>query len=180
MSAPGNRARFGWFRTGRRARIAVMTPFRITGLAPEPFTHLYGLDDAALARYGVVPYIVDAKPGFPDRVEMRDLEVGERVLLLNYAHLDAASPYRSSHAIFVRDGATERYDRVHEVPDVMRGRLLSLRAFSVDDMLVDADVVDGREVEPLIERFFANPAVAYIHVHNAKPGCYSGRIDRVS
>jgi hypothetical protein len=156
-----------------------MTPFRITGLAPERFAHLYGLDDAALAHHGVVPYVVGVKPGFPDRIEMRDLEVGERALLLNYAHLDAASPYRSSHAIFVCDGATERYDRINEVPDVMRGRLLSLRAFSADDMLVDADVVDGREIEALIERFFANPAVAYIHAHNAKPGCYSGRIDRV-
>nr|WP_250212270.1 DUF1203 domain-containing protein [Pseudomonas fluorescens] len=24
----------------------------------------------------------------------------------------------------------------------------------------------------------ANPAVGYIHVHNAKQGCYSGRIER--
>lgn len=33
-------------------------------------------------------------------------------------------------------------------------------------------------MEPVIERMFANPDVGYIHVHNAKRGCYSGRIDR--
>ncbi|HEY6325497.1 MAG TPA: DUF1203 domain-containing protein [Candidatus Cybelea sp.] len=155
-----------------------MIPFRITGLTPEPFAYLYQLSDAELARRGVLRYVVDAMPGFPDRIEMRDLEVGERALLLNYAHLDAASPYRSSHAIFVREGATERYDRVNEVPDVMRIRSLSLRAYDANHMMLDADLADGRSIEALIERFLADPKVAYVHAHNAKPGCYSGRIDR--
>jgi hypothetical protein len=155
-----------------------MIPFRITGLAPESFTHLYQQSDAELARHGVSRYVVDAAPGFPDRIEMRDLEVGESALLLNYTHLDAASPYRSSHAIFVREGATERYDRVNEVPDVMRTRPLSLRAYDANHMMLDADLVDGRSLEALIQRFFSDPEVAYIHVHNAKRGCYSGRIDR--
>ncbi|MBV8345753.1 MAG: DUF1203 domain-containing protein [Candidatus Eremiobacteraeota bacterium] len=155
-----------------------MTHFRISGLAPAQFTHLYGLGDGALGALGVVPYVVDAKPGFPDRIEMRDLEVGERALLLNYTHLDARSPYRSSHAIFVREAATEPYDRVNEVPEVMRTRALSLRAFDADHMMVDSDLTDGGAIEALIERFFSDPRVAYIHVHNAKPGCYSGRITR--
>ena len=58
--------------------------FRVTGLSPEPFHHLYGLSDAALASAGVIRYVADAKPGFPDRVEMRDAEIGERLLLLNH------------------------------------------------------------------------------------------------
>lgn len=156
-----------------------MTPFRITGLAPKLFSHLFGLDDRELAARGARRYVVDAAPGYPDRVEMRDLELGERAILLNYTHLDANTPYRASHAIFVREGAMQRYDRVNEVPEVMRIRPLSLRAFDNAGMMVDADLVGGREIESLIERFFANPAVAYIHVHNAKRGCYSGRIDRL-
>ena len=44
--------------------------------------------------------------------------------------------------------------------------------------MVDADVVEGREAEPVIERLFADPAVAYIHAHYARPGCYAARIDR--
>jgi hypothetical protein len=62
----------------------------------------------------------------------------------------------------------------------MRVRLLSLRAYDAAGMMLDADVVEGTEVEPIIERLFANPDVSYIHVHNAKQGCYSGRIDRAS
>jgi hypothetical protein len=155
-----------------------MTGFRITGLAPQQFKQFYGLSDAELASRGILRYTVDSSPGYPDRIEMRDLDVGERALLLHYTHLAAASPYRSSHAIFVREGARERYDRMNEVPDVMRIRPLSLRAFDADHMMRDAGLVDGRDVETLIERFFANPDVAYIHVHNAVRGCYSGRIDR--
>jgi hypothetical protein len=156
-----------------------MTPYRITGLAPEPFLELYGLDDAALAARGAKRYIVDDTPGFPDRIEMRDLEPGERAILVNYTHQAANTPYRSSHAIFVGEGATRRYDRVNEIPAAMKTRPLSLRAFDDSGMMIDAGLAMDDEIEPLIQRFFANPDVAYIHAHNAKRGCYSARIDRV-
>lgn len=110
---------------------------------------------------------------------MKDAEVGQSMLLLNHVSQPANSPYRASHAIFVREGATQAYDAVNQVPEVMRIRLLSLRAFSEDGMLLEADVAPGQEIEPVIERMLANPAVGYIHVHNAKQGCYSGRIERV-
>lgn len=152
--------------------------FRITGLPAAPFRHLYGMSETALAAHGVRRYVVDEKPGFPDRVEMREGEIGETMLLLNHVSQPADTPYRSAHAIFVREGADERYDRVGEIPEVMRSRLLSLRAFDAGGMMLDADVVDGRQVEGVIARLFANPDVGYIHVHNAKRGCYAGRIDR--
>ncbi len=154
--------------------------FRITGLPPEPFRHLFGLDDAQLADRGIKRYIADSKPGFPDRIELRDAEPGESVLLLNYTHQPANSPYRASHAIFVLEGAKGRYDRIDAVPEVFRPRMLSLRAFDEQGLMVDADLVDGREVEGLIERLLGNDAVAYIHAHYAKRGCYAGRIERVS
>lgn len=155
-----------------------MISYRITGLDPEPFTSLFGLDDDALATRGVKRLTVDQNPGFPDRIELRDAELGERVLLLNYEHQPAGTPYRASHAIFVREGAKARYDRVNEIPEVMRARPLSLRAFDRDDMMVDADLVDGVDAEALIQRFFEDPTVDYIHVHYAKRGCYSARVDR--
>ena len=152
--------------------------FRITGLSPEPFRHLYGLSEMALAEKGVVRRIVEADSGFPDRIEMREGRPGEVFLLLNHVCQTVDSPYRASHAIYVREGAEETYDKVDKVPKVMRRRLLSLRGFDADGMMVEADVVPGTEVEGLIDRLFANSDVAYIHAHNAKQGCYSGRIDR--
>ena len=152
--------------------------FRITGLSPEPFRHLYGLSDVELERAGVKRYVADHKPGFPDRIEMRDVDIGQPLLLLNHVCQPAHTPYRATHAIFIREGAEETYDRIDEVPPVMRDRLLSLRAYDSSHMMVDADVVEGADIEAAIGRFFANGEVAYIHAHNAKRGCYSGRIDR--
>jgi Protein of unknown function (DUF1203) len=152
--------------------------FRVTGLSPKSFEHLYGLSDEALGALGVRRLVADEKPGFPDRVELRDADPGETLFLLNYTHQPADNPYRASHAIFVLEGATEAYDRINEIPEVMQGRILSLRAFDKNDLMVDADVIDGRQIAGLIERLFADPAVAYIQAHYAKRGCYAGRIDR--
>lgn len=150
--------------------------FTVSGLSPEPFVPLYGLSDSELAKRRARRVVVDGS-GFPERIELRDAEPGETLLLVNFEHQSADTPYRSSHAIYVREGATERWSGGH-LPEVMRQRLLSLRAFSADGSMVDADVVEGREAEPLIERLLSDPAVAYIHAHYARPGCYAARIDR--
>jgi hypothetical protein len=151
--------------------------FRITGLDPAQFSHLFGLSDVALAAQGAKRYNADARPGFPDRVEVRDLEVGETALLLNYTHQPADTPYRASHAIFVREGASRAANVVGEVPEVMRLRTISLRAFDKAGEMLDADLATGAEIEPLILRFLADPDVAYLHAHFAKRGCYAARIE---
>ena len=152
--------------------------FRISGLNAQEFRHLFGLPEADLAARGIKRYVVDAKPGFPDRVGLRDLEPGETALLLNYTHQPADTPYRASHAIFVGEGEQPTFDAVDEIPDVLRRRMLSLRAFDTGHMLIDADVVDGRQVETVIERLLGNPKTAYIQAHYAKHGCYAARIER--
>ena len=152
--------------------------FRIRGLAPQAFQALFALDDAALAGRGIRRCIADVSPGYPDRIELRDAEPGESLLLLNYTHQPADTPYRASHAIFVLESATQAFDQEGEIPPALRRRLLSLRAFDAAHLLVDADVVHGREVEPVIERLLENPRVQYLQAHYAKPGCYAARIDR--
>jgi hypothetical protein len=152
--------------------------FRITGLSNAPFKALFGLTDDELAARGARRYIADAKPGFPDRVELRDAEPGESVILVNHTHQPADTPYRASHAIFVLEGAGETYDRVDEIPEVLRPRTISLRAFDAAHMIVDADLVKGADLEASIERLLENRQVAYIHAHYATRGCYAARIAR--
>jgi hypothetical protein len=152
--------------------------FRITGLDPAPFRHLFGRPDEELARLNVKRCVADRKPGYPDRIELRDAEPGETLLLLNYVHQPAETAYRASHAIFVREGAAAAYQGVDETPECLRVRPISLRAFDSSGMMVDADLADGREVEAAIERLLGNPATAYLHAHYARPGCYAARIDR--
>lgn len=152
--------------------------FIIAGLPVEPFQPLFGLDEVALAARGVVRMAVDSHPGFPCRVTLEDAPPGATALLLNFEHQPAATPYRSRHAIFVREGAVAptRFEDV--VPPVLASRLLSVRAFDAGDMMLDAEVVEGVALVAQIERMFANPAVAYLHAHAARRGCFIARIDR--
>ena len=152
--------------------------FRISGLSPAPFRHLFGLPDAELERHGVQRCVVDRPSAYPDRIELRDCAPGESVLLLNYVHQPAENPYRASHAIYVREGATVAYDAFDTVPPPLQTRLISLRAFDAAHAMVDADVVDGAGLIPLIERFLAHDGVAYLHAHYARRGCFAARIDR--
>ena len=152
--------------------------FRIQGLSPKPFAALFGLSDADLAARNVVRYVADTSPGFPDRVEMRDVTPGETVLLINHVSQPAETPYRASHAIFVREGATRAYDEIGVVPEVLRIRPLSLRAFDASGMMVDADLVEGARMEPVVARLFGEPSVDYLHAHYARRGCYACRIVR--
>jgi hypothetical protein len=152
--------------------------YRVTGLDPAPFRRLYGLSAEALAAEGVRRLVADAQPGFPDRIELRDAAPGETLLLLNYTHQPADTPYRASHAIFVREGAQTRFDRVSELPEALRIRPISLRAFSAAGDIVDADLAEGEAMDGAIRRLLANPDAAYLHAHYAKRGCYAARIER--
>lgn len=152
--------------------------FRILGLDPASFVHLYGASDEYLRSEGVIRRRVDAANAYPDRIEVRDAEPGHYVLLLNHLYLDTRSPYRGRHAIYVAEGATRRCDVIDEVPPALGRRLLSLRGFDAEGMLVDADIVEGRELPTLAERLFADDRVAFIHAHHAKQGCYAARIER--
>jgi len=152
--------------------------FQISALDVDQFSHLFGQDEEALARQGVRRMIVENNPGVPCRVSLRDVEVGEPVLLMNFEHQSMPTPFRSSHAIYVREEAIPAKPGKNMVPEMFRHRLLSVRAFDAAGMIVDADVIDGESLESLIERMFANESVDYLHVHNAKLGCYVALVER--
>jgi hypothetical protein len=104
---------------------------------------------------------------------------GDELILVNYAHQDASSPYRSAHAVFVRTRAQQAHPAAGEVPDLFRSRMLSLRAFNANGMIVAADLVDGRQLEGGIDRLLGEPTASYLHIHYAKFGCYAARADGV-
>ena len=152
--------------------------FRIAALPRDTFAPLFTLPDDALAARQARRVVAQAGGGYPCRVSLRDAEPGETLLLVHHEHQSADTPFRASHAIYVRESATEAHPVPGDVPDLFRSRLLSLRGFDAEGMMQDADVVDGRALEPAIAAMFAEPMVAYIHLHYAKPGCYAARVDR--
>lgn len=152
--------------------------FQISGLDEGYFQHLFGQAPEMLAQNGVERMTVQSQPGYPCRVSLKDVNIGEAVLLMNYEHLPTLSPYRSSHAIFVMEGARRAIVGQNQIPEMLRIRLLSVRAFDADEMMIDADVVDGHDLGPTIERLLSIESVDFLHVHNAKRGCFLARVDR--
>src|SRR5215470_56363 len=147
---------------------------QITGLDPAQFATLF-TDDAALAARNGRRVIADG-PGYPCRVSLEEARAGDELVLLNFEHQPAASPYRARGPIYVRRGAT-RFAGT-EIPELLRSRLLSVRAYDDRGNIAEADVCPGTDVEPVIHRMFGDATVAYLHVHFAKPGCFACRIDR--
>ncbi|HTA66325.1 MAG TPA: DUF1203 domain-containing protein [Xanthomonadaceae bacterium] len=155
-----------------------MSSFQIVGIDHRPFEALFELDDAQLREHGAVRCIATEYPGFPCRVGLDDAAVGDELLLLPFEHQPGNSPYRASGPIFVRRGATRAKLPESVIPSYVTRRLISVRAYDDSHMMVDAAVREGADAASEIERQFANAAVAYIHLHNAKRGCYSCRVDR--
>ena len=143
--------------------------FRIRGFPAEQFAPLFSLSDEDLAANGAVRRIADdRKPGYPCRVSLTDSKPGDELILVNYEHHAVDSPYRMRFAIYAVD----------TVPDQLRTRILAVRAFDAGSMMIGHALVDGRELESAIARFFADTQAAYLHVHFASPGCYAARVDR--
>jgi hypothetical protein len=151
--------------------------FRITGLPPEPFAALFSMDDAQLQAHHARRVVALPGGGYPCRISLTDATVGDALILVNHEHLAVDTPYRSRHAIYIRVGE-KRFDAVDEVPEQLRTRLISLRAFDAAGMLVWADVLDGTDLKPTIDRAFAHSRTDFLHLHYAKPGCYAARVDR--
>lgn len=150
----------------------------VKGLPLDDFRPLFGLNDEALREHGAVRYVADAKPGFPCRITLQDAEPGETLLLLNWRHQDADTPYRSDGPIFVRESALAAFEARNEIPEQQRSRLLSVRAYDQGGWMQAAEVVEGVGLESLVGKYFADPKIEYLHVHNARRGCYACRIDR--
>jgi Protein of unknown function (DUF1203) len=152
-----------------------MQHFRIQGLPAESFAHLFALSDEALKERGAVRRIADGPR--PCRVSLTDAKPGDELILVNYEHHAVASPYRMRFAIYVRKGE-QTFDAVDDVPEQLRTRKLAVRGFDAAGMMTGWELIDGGKLEEAIERLFADPRAAYLHVHFAAPGCYVARIER--
>lgn len=129
--------------------------FRITGLSPDLFRPLFAMSDTVLHQRGVRRVFAD-DARMPCRMSMAHAAVGEELLLLNYEHQPANTPYRSAHAIYVRKVAQVAFNAFDSVPDVPTSRLLAVRAFDAAHMMIDAEVCEGVAAAQMFARLFIN------------------------
>jgi len=153
-------------------------PFQIHALPAQTFAPLFAAPPTILAQHHATIVTADHAPGFPCRVSLADAKIGERVLLVNFTHLPASSPFRSSHAIYVREGAHQAQLAPDVIPDVIASRLISWRGFDAKFMMQQADVIEGHALDSAIEAIFEDPKIEEIHLHFARQGCFAARVTR--
>jgi len=150
-----------------------MSSFRLIGLPFEPFAELFTLSDAELLMRNARRVFAATKPGYPCRVSLVDADIGDELLLLPFEHQPANSPYKASGPIFVRRAAARAHVDVGVIPDYVRSRLISVRAYDAAHLMTDAVVCAGSDAGAAIDKMFASDEVAYVHLHNANRGCFS-------
>jgi hypothetical protein len=157
-----------------------MADFIIHSLQQEEFENLFSLSDTELKKQGIVRMKADTKPGFPCRVSLQDADIGDEVLLLPYAFHQTASPYRASGPVFVRKNASTAQLNNNQVPLMLQHRLLSVRSYDAAGMMKGSTVIEGKDLSEHLSATFDDPVISYIHIHNAKAGCYNCVAKRVT
>jgi hypothetical protein len=155
-----------------------MSSFRLVGLAADNFEPFFAMSADELGALGARRVVADEPVGFPCRVSLGDAEVGDELLLLPFEHLSTGSPYRASGPVYVRKGARRAVLEPGAIPPYVERRWMSVRAYDAEDMMIAADACNGTDVRGVIERLMADEAVSFIHLHNAKRGCFSCRVER--
>ena len=128
---------------------------------------------------GARTLVVDEANAYPCRRCLRDARPGETVVLLSYDPFDsdAETPYRQPGPIFVHAEPCA-FEPSEALPGQLTGRLLSVRAFDGGHLMLEGVVVDGTELREIAQRLLGDDDIAYLHVHNAAPGCFAARIER--
>lgn len=154
------------------------TNFIIKPIEKSMFSECFNLNDQQLEKFSAKWMIADSKPGFPCRVSLKEAEIGERVLLVPYKHHDVNSPYKASGPIFIREDAVEAKLNINEIPEILTKRLLSVRAYSEDSLMIHAETTLGSGLETIIHNMLTDANVKYLQVHSANPGCFNCTVYR--
>lgn len=152
----------------------------IEGLDPAPFAPLFALSDEALMQRGIRRVFASDNPGinYPCRVSLDYPAAGEELLLLNHRHLDKpGSPYRAEGPVFIRRAA-RRYARSGVYPPIAMQRMMALRAYDAEGMMLDAEVAEKDGLKAQVAAWLARPEVAHVDVHSMRRGCFFCRIER--
>jgi len=150
--------------------------FQIYGLNHKTFSPLFDLSDAELKAKGGVRKIAQSDTDFPCRISLQDAKKGESVILINYEHQSADTPYRSCAAIFIRENVRSAKLAANEIPTQFSHRLMAGHAFDEHGMMIDANICAGSDLDEMLNRLLGLEYVSYVHLHYAKHGCFAGLV----
>jgi hypothetical protein len=110
---------------------------------------------------------------------LRRFKPGDARILFKFRPFQRESVFAEVGPVYVHEGDCEpALDPLTRYPEEFRSLPLLLRAYSSDDTQVVAELIKDGDAEAVIDRFFADPQVAYIHLRDGEYGCYVARIER--
>jgi hypothetical protein len=147
--------------------------FKIQPLAPAVVAETRTRPVAGDPR--VVRVVAASSPGYPCRRYLRDAAVGEAMLLFPHTPFASESPYVETGAILAHEAECAPPTLAPgEVPEVTRVRAnCVVRAYDGRDWIHDGKLVDSADAAATIAAFFADAAVARVHVRNVGYGCFA-------
>lgn len=131
-----------------------------------------------------------AEGGEPCRDVLRRARPGEELLLASLSPFSVEGPYREFGPVFVLAHPSDEPVDLASLP-VATGAAIStgasepylrsqfvLRAYSAAERIVDAVMASPGDALGVIERFFTDPEVAFVHARFPLYGCFACRIER--
>jgi len=112
---------------------------------------------------------------------LRRFNPGERRLLFKYRPFQKEGVFAEAGPIYIHESdCRPETEILTGYPDEFRELPLLLRAYTRDDGQVDSRLIKDGDAETVIDTFFADPDVAYLHLRDGESGCYYARIERAN
>ena len=135
--------------------------------------------DLKSPQYGHPAHVEVAKGYGPCRSCLQTFRTGEeKRILFTYNPFAELDPYPSPGPIFIHENNCSAYD-APGFPHTLRELPLILEGMGRGRWLITREQVVRNNVDEVIGRLFALPAVEYIHIRNAEAGCFIAHIERV-
>ena len=118
--------------------------------------------------------------GYPCRHCLSEVPDGEGALLLGHSPFALPGPFREVGPIFVCAQTCEPYATADRLPELVKSRLVQLRAYSAGEEILypHSKVLPGTEVEAALEPVFEDREVAFVHLRSGLNGCFLCRVQR--
>jgi Protein of unknown function (DUF1203) len=110
---------------------------------------------------------------------LRRFNPGERRLLFKYRPFQKEGVFAEAGPIYIHEtDCRPEAEILTGYPTEFRELPLLLRAYTRDDGQVDSKLIKDGDAETVIDTFFADREVAYLHLRDGESGCYYARIER--
>lgn len=119
-----------------------------------------------------------AEAGLPLRCCLRLAEAGERIALIAFRPSSLGGPYAEVGPVFVHTGDCPGYPAADAFPPDFAGRRAVLRPYDAAGLMMAGLVAAPGESPAALERLFADPRVASVHVRNVVAGCWNFSVRR--